>query len=261
MEQLWRFCGASPAARTLRYAADSRRWAEQVAEPIATARILVVEDDAALREVIVGYLGGEGYATLAVSDGGEAIRMWEAARPDLIILDWMLPVRSGLDVARQIRAADGTPIIMLTARSEEPDIVLGLEVGADDYLVKPFSLRQLVARIRAVLRRSRPDRGERDERVEVGDLSIDLAGHTVERGGEAVTLTATEFSLLATLAAHPGRAFSRLQLMEAAIGDYYEGYERTIDSHISHLRRKLGPAEGMIQTVHRIGYKLVPGRG
>jgi len=223
---------------------------------LAVTTILVVEDDGQLRQVMEAYLRAEGYATLAAADGLEALRVWREHAPDLLVLDWMLPGKSGLDVAREIRAAGGTPIIMLTARNEEPDIVLGLEMGADDYLVKPVSMRQLVARIRAVLRRTRPD-GDSD-RVRVGGLALDLPGHTAEYRGGVLVLTATEFSLLATLAAHPGRVFSRLQLMEAAIGDYYEGYERTIDSHISHLRHKLGAGERMIQTVHRIGYKLVP---
>ncbi len=230
-------------------------WAAGVA---AGERILVVEDDAALREVIEAYLRGEGYATLQAADGAEALRSWQAEQPDLIVLDWMLPAVSGLDVARQVRAAGRTPIIMLTARNEDPDVVLGLEMGADDYLVKPVSMRQLVARIRAVLRRARPD--AEDAQVRIGELTVDLAGHVAEWAGQPVALTATEFGLLAALAAHPGRVFSRLQLMEAAIGDYYEGYERTIDSHISHLRHKLGAAEGLIQTVHGIGYKLVAAR-
>jgi DNA-binding response OmpR family regulator len=275
MERLWRFCGASPNGGRLRYAAGAGRGVEaaggagagtgEAARGAAHVagerdRILIVEDDAALREVVAAYLRGEGYATLTAADGAEALRRWQEEQPDLIVLDWMLPVMSGLDVARRVRAAARTPIIMLTARNEEPDVVLGLEMGADDYLVKPVSLRQLVARIRAVLRRARPGGDSRDEPVCVGELTIDLAGHAVACAGRPVTLTATEFGLLAALAAHPGRVFSRLQLMEAAIGDYYEGYERTIDSHISHLRHKLGAAEGLIQTVHGIGYKLVAAR-
>ncbi len=223
---------------------------------MAAERILVVEDDAELREVIVRYLRSEGYTTLEAGDGTAAVRLAGAQSPDLIVLDWMLPGQSGLEVARQVRASRGTPIIMLTARNEEPDIIVGLEVGADDYLVKPASLRQLVARIRAVLRRARRGAEAPAETLALGDLRVDLAGHTVERGGRPVALTATEFKLLAVLARSPGRVFSRLQLMEAAIGDYYEGYERTIDSHISHLRHKLG-APDPIQTVHGTGYKLV----
>jgi len=226
---------------------------------MVSERILVVEDDPDLRGVICDYLRGEGYTALEAADGAEALRQWEAQLPDMILLDWMLPARSGLDVAKEVRAHGNTPIIMLTARNEEPDVIVGLEVGADDYLVKPVSLRQLVARIRAVLRRARPGPPLTDV-VTLGDLRVDLAAHTVQRAGRSMALTATEFNLLAALVKSPNRVFSRLQLMEAAIGDYYEGYERTIDSHISHLRHKLG-AENLIQTVHGTGYKLVPPGG
>jgi DNA-binding response OmpR family regulator len=222
---------------------------------MAGERILIAEDDARLRQVLREYLASEGYGTLEAGDGAEALRLWAEHRPDLIVLDWMLPARSGLDIAREVRATGGTPIIMLTARNGEPDMIVGLETGADDYLAKPVSLRHLVARIRAVLRRARPG-GPPEEILTVGDLWIDFGGHAVRRGGRIIPLTATEFRLLAVLARNRNRVFSRLQLMEAAIGDYYEGYERTIDSHISHLRHKLG-TESLIQTVHGAGYKLV----
>lgn len=221
-------------------------------------RVLIVDDDERLRDVIDQYLRSEGYLTLTAVDGPEAVRIWQERKPDLIILDWMLPGFSGLEVARAVRKQGATPIIMLTARSEETDKLLGLELGADDYLTKPFSMRELVARIRAVLRRSRTE--PPSESITYGDITVDLAAHTLVREGEEIALTATEFKLLAALARHPNRVLSRLQLMELAIGDYYEGYERTIDSHISHLRRKLG-GEGLLQTVKGIGYKLVPPRG
>ncbi|HEY3366163.1 MAG TPA: response regulator transcription factor [Symbiobacteriaceae bacterium] len=227
---------------------------------MANELLLIVEDDLELRPMICAYLHSEGYVTLEAGDGVQALQLWAEHRPDLILLDWMLPGLSGLDVARQVRAGGSTPMIMLTARNEEPDIILGLELGADDYLVKPVSLRQLVARIRSVLRRSRPGPAPGGDVIALGDLQIDLAAHTVQRDGRAVALTATEFKLLAVLARNPNRVFSRLQVMEAAIGDYYEGYERTIDSHISRLRHKLG-ADNLIQTVHGIGYKLVPPKG
>jgi two-component system OmpR family response regulator len=222
-------------------------------------RILIVEDDRELRPVISEYLRSDGYLTLEAGDGAEALRLWAEHRPDLIVLDWMLPGMSGLDVARQVRSRGGTPIIMLTARNEEPDIIIGLEMGADDYLTKPVSLRQLAARIRAVLRRTRPG-PEAGEVIDLGPVQVDLAGHSVQREGKPVALTATEFKLLAVLARNPNRVFSRLQLMEAAVGYAYEGYERSIDSHISRLRHKLGP-DDLIQTVHGTGYKLVPQRG
>ncbi len=224
---------------------------------MAGERILVVEDEGDLRALISAYLGSEGYALSVAADGEEALARWQSDRPDLIVLDWMLPRRSGLDVARQIRAARAqTPIIMLTARNEEADVVLGLELGADDYLVKPVSLRQLAARIRAVLRRAGP-KAHSDEPIELGNLEIDASAHVVHLAGQPVSLTATEFKILLVLAQNPNRVFTRMQLMEASTGDYFEGYERTIDSHISHLRHKLQAAD-LIQTVHGIGYKLVP---
>lgn len=228
---------------------------------MAGERILVVDDDQPLRQVVVQYLRSEGYSISEAADGPSALDAWRSERPDLIVLDWMLPRLSGLDVARQIRQSGGTPIVMLTARAEEPDKLLGLELGADDYLTKPFSLRELGARIRAVLRRSGSGQVEQ-EVLTLGDMTINLAAHTVARGDEEIALTPTEFKLLSILARSPNRVFSRLQLMEGAIGDYYVGYERTIDSHISHLRRKLGVGgESLIQTVHGTGYKLVPPRG
>lgn len=226
---------------------------------MAGERILVVDDDENLLQVISEYLRSEGFATLQAGDGMTALAVWRDQHPDLVVLDWMLPGQSGLDVARQIRQQGNTPIVMLTARADESDKLVGLELGADDYLTKPFSMRELVARIRAVLRRSRSEAGE-PEVLALGDLTLDLGAHTVRRGGQEIPLTATEFKLLALLARSPNRVFSRLQLMENAIGDYYEGYERTIDSHISHLRRKLGQ-EALIQTVYGTGYKLVPARG
>ncbi|HYF95193.1 MAG TPA: response regulator transcription factor [Symbiobacteriaceae bacterium] len=225
-------------------------------------RVLIVDDDERMLQVIDEYLQSEGYITLKAADGAEAVRVWQEKRPDLLVLDWMMPRMSGLDVARQIRQHGSTPIIMLTARAEEADKLVGLELGADDYLTKPFSLRELTARIRAVLRRSKPDAAQTQaDTVSFGEIVIDLAAHTVRVGGDEAGLTATEFKLLSVLGRSPNRVFSRLQLMEAAVGDYYEGYERTIDSHISHLRRKLGGYESLIQTVKGTGYKLVPPKG
>lgn len=226
---------------------------------MANELVLIVEDDQELRTMISAYLRSEGYVTLEADDGAQAVRLWEERRPDLIVLDWMLPALGGLDVARQVRSKENTPIIMVTARNEEADIIVGLEIGADDYLVKPISLRQLSARIRAVLRRARPGSAPGDI-VAVGVLEVDLAAHTVQLGGRPVALTASEFKLLAVFVRNPNRVFSRLQLLEAAFGDYYEGYERTIDSHISRLRQKLGGYD-LIQTVHGVGYKLVPSKG
>lgn len=221
---------------------------------MAAERILIADDDAAMRQMIAQYLASEGYRVLEAGDGPEALDLARRERPDLVLLDWMMPGMSGLDVCRSLRRESTLPIMMVTARVEEPDMLLGLELGADDYITKPFSLRQLTARIRALLRRAHPEQPA-DERLTFGDVTIDLTGAAVLRGGAEVPLTATEFKLLAALARSPGRVFSRLQLMEAAVGEYYEGYERTIDSHISHLRRKLGG--DLIQTVHGLGYKFV----
>ena len=185
----------------------------------------------------------------------EPLEIARREKPAVAILDWMMPHMSGLDLCRTIRSESNMPIIMVTARVEEPDKLLGLELGADDYITKPFSLRELTARLRALLRRARPE--QKEDRVAFGEIAIDFAAHRVTRGGEDIALTATEFKLLATLARSPGRVFSRLQLMELALGEYYEGYDRTVDSHISHLRRKLG-AE-LIQTVHGLGYRLLGG--
>lgn len=220
--------------------------------------ILIVDDDDRLRRVIDEYLRSEGFITAQATDGEEALALWQERRPDLLVLDWMMPGRSGIDVAREIRRQSTTPIVMLTARDDEADKLLGLELGADDYLTKPFSMRELVARIRAVLRRVRPEPSD-PELFQYGDFTIDLAAHTVYRGSDEVNLTATEFKLLAVLAKNPNRVFSRLQLMETAIGDYYEGFDRTVDSHISHLRRKLGD-DSLVQTVKGVGFKLVPSR-
>ncbi len=226
---------------------------------MAQEHILVVDDDEQLLQVTAQYLRSEGFVVVEAQDGDQAIQVWRERQPDLIVLDWMLPKQSGLEVAKTVRKHANTPIIMLTARAEETDKLLGLELGADDYLTKPFSMRELVARIRAVLRRTHPEE-DQGQILEYGELTINLVAHTVHRGEEEIALTATEFRILATLAQHPNRVFSRLQLMEMAIGDYYEGYDRTIDTHVSRLRRKL-EMDSLIQTVHGVGYRLVPPRG
>lgn len=231
-------------------------WGERGEKRVAGERILIVDDDASLRQVIEQYLRSEGFATLLAADGQEAMQVWREKRPDLLVLDWMMPLRSGIDVAREIRRQANTPIIMLTARVEEADKLVGLELGADDYLTKPFSMRELVARIRAVLRRAHPEAPENETAI-LGGITVDFGAHSVARNGEELPLTATEFKLLAVLARNPNRVFSRLQLMEKAIGDFYEGYDRTVDSHISHLRRKLAD-DSLIQTVKGVGFKLVP---
>ncbi|MCL6625796.1 MAG: response regulator transcription factor, partial [Alicyclobacillus shizuokensis] len=191
-----------------------------------------------------------------------ALEMVEQDRPHLVILDWMLPGMSGLDVCRELRRQSKVPIIMVTAKGEETDRVVGLEVGADDYLVKPFSLRELVARIRSVLRRTQPPTEESGV-LRYGNLMIDENQFRVVKDDQEIVLTPTEFQLLLTLARKPGVVYSRLQLLKATMGDAYMNYERTIDSHISHLRRKLesDPANPVfIQTVHGVGYRFGGGQ-
>jgi two-component system alkaline phosphatase synthesis response regulator PhoP len=222
------------------------------------ATILIIEDEPELVKVLRSYLEQAGFIVLSAGRGDTGLSIWEHKRPDLVILDLNLPGMDGLDVAREMRRKANTPIIMLTARVEETDQLIGLELGADDYIPKPFSPRVVVARARALLRRSEAAPAPA-HLLRVADLEIDLDGHTVQRGGEALDLTPTEFGLLAALAAQPGRAFSRLQLLEASQGAAYEGYERTIDAHIKNLRAKIEPDPKnphYIETVFGVGYRF-----
>jgi DNA-binding response OmpR family regulator len=230
--------------------------------------ILVVDDEAKISQIVMAYLQRDGYRVLRAENGRVALDFARAERPDLVILDLMLPEVSGWDVCRALRRDPKTaelPIIMLTARDEVADRIVGLELGADDYVVKPFDPKELVARVHAVLRRVR-DRREKATAagpttiLRHGDLEIDRARHEVRQGDRPLEVTRTEFELLATLAEQPGRVFSRLQLLDAIQGEAFEGYERTIDSHVKNLRRKLEPdprRPRYIQTVFGIGYKLV----
>lgn len=221
--------------------------------------LLIVEDEAALVELLRYNFEQEGFRVSAAADGEEALVMVAEDPPDIIVLDWMLPHLSGLEVCRQLRRRPETraiPIIMLTARGEEGDRVRGLESGADDYLSKPFSPRELVARVRAVLRRVRPSLAE--ERLRFGDILMDLAAHRVSRGGRAVHLGPTEFRLLRYLLEHPGRVFSREQLLDAVWGSDVYVEPRTVDVHIRRLRRALNASSGAdpIRTVRSAGYAL-----
>lgn len=221
-------------------------------------RVLVAEDDREIVKVVRAYLERAGFKVLTAYDGRQALFMARQERPDLVILDLMLPEMDGLDVCRHLRRESDIPIIMLTARVEETDKLVGLELGADDYITKPFSPRELVARVRAVLRRA--ERPSEPEIISVGEVTIDQGRHVVQVGGREVELTPTEFDLLTVLMRHPGRVFTRLQLLEMVQGDAYEGYERTIDVHIKNLRRKIEtqPHESRyILTVHGVGYKFV----
>lgn len=220
--------------------------------------ILIIEDEPELSKVLRSYLEQAGMDVLAAYRGDTGLAQWEARRPDLVLLDLNLPGMDGLDVARAIRRKSDTPIVMLTARVEEADELIGLELGADDYIAKPFSPRVVVARVRALLRRSEAS-GPAARLLRLADLEIDLDGRSVLRAGQPVDLTPTEFGLLAALAGQPGRAFTRLQLLEAASGSAYEGYERSIDAHIKNLRAKLEPDPRnprYIETVFGVGYRF-----
>lgn len=218
--------------------------------------ILVVDDEIHIRKVVEEYLKRGNFRVASAGDGQAALAVFRAEKPDFVILDLNLPKLDGLDVCREIRKESNVPIIMLTARVEEADRLIGLELGADDYIVKPFSPRELVARVRTVLRRTSPTASAPETRkISEGDLEIDLDAHSVTLAGQAVDLTPTEFNLLAALAASPGRVFSRLQLLETAQGQAYEGYERTIDAHVKNLRAKLGAAK-YIETVFGVGYRF-----
>jgi len=225
------------------------------------ATILIIEDQIELVKVLRSYLEQAGFSVLSAERGDTGLSTWEHKRPDLVILDLNLPGMDGLDVAREIRRKAATPIIMLTARVEETDQLIGLEMGADDYIPKPFSPRVVVARVRALLRRTSAPPAPSSV-VRVADLEIDLDGHTVLRAGHTIDLTPTEFNLLTVLAGQPGRAFTRLQLLESALGTAYEGYDRTIDAHIKNLRSKLesNPRKPRyIETVFGIGYRFIKG--
>jgi DNA-binding response OmpR family regulator len=221
-------------------------------------RVLIVDDEPKIVEVVGDYLRSAGFSVTTAPDGERAVALARARPPDLVVLDLGLPGLDGLDVARELRGASPVPIIMLTARGEETDRVLGLELGADDYLVKPFSPRELLARVRAVLRRTEGPQAER-ERFVVGDLVVDTGRRQVTVADREVELTATEFDLLAELARQPGRVFTRAQLLDAIHGVAVESYERTVDAHIKNIRRKLEPDPHQpryLLTVHGVGYRF-----
>ena len=220
-------------------------------------RVLVVEDEPAIAELIAVNLRHNGFVPVLAEDGEAAQRALDAALPDAILLDWMLPGQSGLQLARQWRADRRTqsiPILMLTARGDEPDKVAGLDAGADDYITKPFSTQELLARIRAVLRRRAPDQG--DDSVAIGALELDAATHRVRWQGEALKLGPTEFKLLHYLMQHAERVHSRSQLLDQVWGDQVFIEERTVDVHVKRLRESLGGAGAMVETVRGAGYRL-----
>jgi two-component system, OmpR family, alkaline phosphatase synthesis response regulator PhoP len=221
--------------------------------------VLVVDDEPKIVQLARDYLEHAGFEVVTTGDGARAVELAQARRPDLIVLDLGLPSMDGLDVTRALRAESNVPIVILTARDDEVDRILGLELGADDYMTKPFSPRELVARVRSVLRRSDRPAPEREGRLVAGDLVVDRERHAVEVARRPVELTATEFSLLATLAAQPGRVFTRSQLLDALHGVAFESYERAIDAHVKNIRRKLEPdphAPRYLMTVHGVGYRV-----
>lgn len=226
---------------------------------MAQQHILIVEDEADMAELVALRLQREGYRVEVVHDGAQALTQVRSAPPDLVLLDLMLPGMPGTEVAAQLRhdpRTSAVPIIMLTARSEESDIVVGLHVGADDYITKPFSMSVLVARIAAVLRRGRRSPPAGASVLQAGPLRIDVNRHRVEVNGTEVSLTLTEFRLLTAIVAARGRVLDRNQLIDQAIGMDVIVTDRTIDVHMTALRRKLGPARRLIQTVRGVGYRL-----
>ncbi|HRW13393.1 MAG TPA: response regulator transcription factor [Syntrophomonas sp.] len=222
--------------------------------------ILLVEDEKKLRDMLIAHLQQEGFVVVPAADGMEALHIWQEIKPDLLVLDLMLPRLSGWEVLKIIRQKDNTPVLVLTARAEEVDKLLGLELGADDYMTKPFSPRELSARIKAILRRSRPT--VQNTQTVFRNLRIDSERMEAYVGDMLLPLTVTEFKILLLLTDNPGQVFSRLQILERVFGDMYEGYERTIDTHISNLRHKIEAAaisQVSIKTVYGVGYKMTAG--
>lgn len=221
-------------------------------------KILIIEDELELVKILRSYLENAGFNVVTALRGDSGFTAWKNERPDLILLDLNLPGMDGIEIAKEIRKADETPIIMLTARVEDTDRIIGLELGADDYVTKPFSPREVVARVKAVLRRA--GKGTSPSKyIEIKDLVIDADSFKVKQSDEVLELTRTEFAILQALAEHPGKVFSRLQLLDASQGEAFEGYERTIDAHIKNLRSKLGDkAESptYIETVFGVGYRF-----
>ena len=222
-------------------------------------KILVVDDELKIVRLVRAYLEGAGFLVVVAYDGQEALAVFRHERPDLVILDLMLPGMDGLDVCRAMRRRSDVPIIMLTARIEEADRLIGLELGADDYVVKPFSPREVVARVRAVLRRTE-GLLRQPEVITTGDVTLDLPRRQARVGSRLLDLTAMEFDLLAALVRRPGQVFSRVQLLDLVQGEAFEGYERTIDAHVKNLRRKLGDdprRPRYIETVRGLGYRFL----
>jgi two-component system response regulator BaeR/two-component system response regulator AdeR len=214
--------------------------------------VLIVEDESRIADVLERYLRAEGFRTERAVTGARALELWRAALPDAILLDWMIPEPDGLEVARRIRRESDVPILMVTARAEEVDRLIGLELGADDYVTKPFSPREVVARVRAVLRRAK-GRVRADEQHVVGALEVNLGAFEVRCAGTTLALTPTQLRLLAALAAHPGRALSRAEIVDA-LGEEMD--DHTINVHVRNLRQRLGTCGDQLETVRGVGYRL-----
>jgi DNA-binding response OmpR family regulator len=231
------------------------------------AKILVADDEAKIAKMVGSYLEAAGFCALLAYDGAEAISLFRSESPDCLLLDINMPGADGLDVAREVRKTSAVPIIFLTARTDEVDRVIGLELGADDYVSKPFSPRELVARVRAVLRRSAggslsppPEPGSPPAKLRRGDLELDMRKRSVLAGSRAISLTATQFDILSLLMREPGRVWSRLEILEHCLGSSYEGYERTIDAHIKNIRKALGDDSEdskYIGTMRGVGYRFL----
>ena len=222
-------------------------------------KILIVDDEKKMVKILKTALDDEGYVTVEAYDGEAALERWRQERPDLVVLDVLMPRMDGFEFCRRVRETSDTPIIILSAKTDELDKLEGLGLGADDYMTKPFSPRELVARIRALLRRFETRRDTAEQRIAIGPLVIDIEKHLVEIDGLEVSITPTEFGLLLALAAHPERVFSRRELIESAQGEFFDGYERTVDAHIGNMRKKLASNAGdwsFIETVYGVGYRF-----
>ncbi|GAB6155609.1 response regulator transcription factor [Desulfosporosinus burensis] len=226
-------------------------------------KLVLVDDEPEILTLVKDYLSREGFIVLTAVNGLDGMQLIEREKPNLVLLDWMLPGMSGLEMCKRLRETSTIPIIMLTAKSEEIDRVLGLEFGADDYIVKPFSLRELAARIKTVLRRSSGSSQETTSSLLIrGELSLDVSSHKVQKKGQEIFLTPTEFNILHLLASRPGTVYSRLQLLRQAMGEEYLYYERSIDTHVSNLRKKIedNPSDPKyVETVFGVGYRFGEG--
>ena len=220
-------------------------------------KILIIEDDPDTARLVALYLSREGHRVLSASDGVDGLRQARASKPDLVVLDLMLPGMGGMDICRELRGESSVPIVMLTARVDEADVLDGLESGADDYVTKPFSPRVLLARVKAVLRRTAREALEHGpDEISHGDVTLDLKRRAVRVAGKAAQLTPTEFRMLSMFMREPGRTFTRDQIIDRVFGYDFDGYDRTVDAHVANLRRRLGANARLVHTVYGVGYRF-----